>query len=140
MEKSPHNIFNLPHPEQWWCKVESYTQTHGVLRLNMIRSNDDPNQPFSEILRVEFRKVVYFSGWLSWQGANLNVMSDEFKNQFLQRHNGSANSQTDTMLYDAYSLFEFEMNSDAKIHLLANAVRSVSEENKTAIQIWPRQD
>jgi hypothetical protein len=74
MPLSTNNIFAIDKPDERRCKIVSFTDGHKILAINI-------SNPFNgEELHVHFGRVAYFSGPVTWKGANFRLaMGDELK-------------------------------------------------------------
>ena len=62
---SQTNIFNLTAPQEYSCKVLTFTETHPILSLRLL-----PSVATQPSLQVTFLGLYYFDGPLFWKGAN----------------------------------------------------------------------
>jgi hypothetical protein len=79
-----NNVFQIYEPEKWWCSVSGLSSAHTVLRIDVIRRTEDSHSYFDEVIFLEFRKVAYYSGWMTWVGANFRLASEEEKLHFVR--------------------------------------------------------
>jgi hypothetical protein len=81
------NELNLENPQDWGCKVESFTVLHNIMWIRL--RNRSSSQADFHLL---FRHVAYFSGWQAWPGANLKIATqDEMLNYIVSADYGRTN-------------------------------------------------
>lgn len=66
-ENTKSNVFSFSNPDELECVVEDHNVSHSVMHIKIF----DPMSRESRIL--EFQLVHYFSGPLSWTGANFQI-------------------------------------------------------------------
>jgi hypothetical protein len=80
-EKNNPNIFFLTNPDELDCLVENHSASHSVMHIKVF------NPISSETQTIEFQLVLYFSGPMSWKGANFQLRPWEECVQLLQTLN-----------------------------------------------------
>ena len=66
-ENPKFNIFSLTTPNELHCVVENHTASHSVMHIKIF------NPVSNESRRLEFQLVLYFSGPMSWTGADFQL-------------------------------------------------------------------
>lgn len=66
------NIFKIPNPGEWGCRVTNFSTGHGLVKIRLI-NKWETNGPS----HLEFSHVTYFSGWMSWKGADFRLATND---------------------------------------------------------------
>ena len=105
-----NNIFELPDPQNWGCKIVHVTDGHSILSIEML------NLKTKQRLMLGFRKVAFFSGWTTWIGANFTMKSDAELRKF-------AETKTKTLTHEL------------EVHIAELNLYTCTPINKTAFEI-----
>jgi hypothetical protein len=129
MEQNPlaENIFNINAPSEWTCRVRGLANAHSVLYIDIIHKL----QGYDNVLTVTFRKVLYYSGWLSWEGANFIIFPENDKKTLME--NSTMNGYED--FHDDYTLFGIKFEDGKDIRILANAGAIFDKDQNSGIKI-----
>ena len=135
------NVFQIDSPEQWWCRISSLASAHTVMRIDVIKLRDnDRVSDFSEVFPLEFRKVAYFSGWMTWVGADFRIAAEVDKLRFLRSVQSVDPPVSDEQLSASYEfrdlqLFTVQATEGIQIRILANAACRLDKHNKLIIGV-----
>ncbi len=129
---SEANIFKLPDPDNWYCKVISYPYAMTNLKIQA-------DHPDGSVLFLEFRNIVYFSGWLSWKGIRFRVTEDEELLQFVRTTTSHFDALTSRELLSpsklgVFKLFVGQGSENTSIRLIANAARSLDRAGQILVE------
>jgi hypothetical protein len=102
MTTQSDNIFNLPDPDRWVCKIREYEWGHSQLRLTL----EDPEQ--HRTLYLSFVGVDYHEGPIVWQGANFRRTSDDECLEILRRTDANDRFSDRSLLGD-FALFTVDI-------------------------------
>jgi hypothetical protein len=127
---TPENIFGIPNPTEWWCRVSHLASVHTTMRVDVIQQNQIT--PFGEMLHLDFSKVQYFSGWMIWTGANFRLASDEEKLAFV----ASNVSEENVQFFDLSRLYIADAKDGKVVQIVANAARCVDKDNNTLLEVY----
>ncbi|MBZ0282185.1 MAG: hypothetical protein K8L97_15700 [Anaerolineae bacterium] len=134
------NIFKIDKPQDWWCRVSGLASAHTTLRIDVIRLQKEQAPHFSEIMYLEFRKVAYFSGWLTWANADFRRAIDEEKarlirNVSLTRVDLSDDELIHSSEFGILTLFVADGGEGKQTQILANAARLLDKKNNTLLEV-----
>ena len=111
------NIFQIDKPDEWHCSVERFSNSQNMLRIELQNIERKTQQMY-----LIFRKVRYFTGWMSWIGANFTAGSDNecyaLLNKGILEH-----KQLDRKVYRFSNLTLFQVHGvqGKHIQIIANA-------------------
>ncbi|HEX2619114.1 MAG TPA: hypothetical protein VHL11_03175 [Phototrophicaceae bacterium] len=108
------NIFKISDPETWWCRITHVSDGHKLMTIELNRLNELNQFNYNEKIHITFRKVMYFSGPMSWIGANFRLAQNDELVKF------QAMTHEFNFSYEDHLLFICSMFSHP-IQLLANA-------------------
>jgi hypothetical protein len=72
------NIYQLPNPDEWICKVVHCSDGHRMIKLDV--SNP---QAVTQMV-ILFRKVRFFLGLTMWKGANFHIATQTELEDFIK--------------------------------------------------------
>jgi len=128
---SVKNAFNISNPSEWYCTVlhlqKGDTNTLKI-KLSHQSSSDSP-------LYIEFRRVIFYSGWLSWKGADFKIPSEEDYLDFVLSRTRAYDIKQRQELLQPSELGNFRLltclgNDETTIHIICNAAWSLNSNGK----------
>jgi hypothetical protein len=128
------SVFDLPNPEEWYCKVLNYPFALTNLRV-------EARHPNGDIVILEFRNIVYFSGWLSWKGVNFKVADDKEFVDFVRASTSSFDEILDDEVLQPHKLGIFRLfvgkgDKNTYIRFIANAAWATDQSGQTLGEAW----
>lgn len=128
------NIFNLPNPGTWSCRILNLAPGHGLLTIKLT------NRSVKTIVsQIEFVHVEYFAGWTVWKGANFRVGTESELVDLARRITPTYKMLSDQELLSLSpfvhnSLFICETVDDASIYIIANGGRTADAAGSTVVE------
>jgi hypothetical protein len=141
-DSAKSNVFGIEAPHKWWCRVSGLSSAHTTLHIDVIRLQDNKSTPpFSEVFFLSFRKVAFFSGWMTWIGANFRISNMDEKLEFVQNQllgRGIVNSEQLRMDIDIgidlLRLYSLESADGKQIRILANGAAKMDKDNNILLE------
>jgi hypothetical protein len=65
------NVFEFPEADQLSCHISDYYLANSLLSIEIM---DRPTDSVVNLRKVVFSDVTYFSGVMSWRGANIELL------------------------------------------------------------------
>lgn len=140
VDSTSRNIFKINNPQRWWCRVSSLASAHSTMRIDVVHLKEENKADFSEILYLEFRKVAYFSGWLTWINAGFRRAEGAEKASFLRSIIDTREDFPDEQFissseFGTLTLFVAEGNQGKRTYIFANAARLSDSSNNTLFEV-----
>jgi hypothetical protein len=128
------NRFAIPNPDEWYCKVLNYPFALTNMKVEV-------RHPDGTVIFLEFRNIVYFSGYFSWKGVNFRVADEQ---EFLQFIHGTTTTYeqlpADELISPSklgiFRLYICEGTESTTIRLIANAAWSIDQSGQTLLEVY----
>ena len=130
------NIFRLSDPDSWYCGIIHLASGHGLLQIKL--SNKTVT---NEARQIEFAHAIYFSGWVTWRGADFRIGTDSEYIDVIRQGTPKYNHLSDQVLlnthpYDYSRLFICKTVDNELIRIVANGGWIKNAEGKTLVQAF----
>lgn len=128
------NIFQIPDPNAWVCKVIQGGVRHNPLVIELT-NKDIKDGP----VKLEFSYTYHFSGWMVWRGANFRVgtarnFADHIRRIAPRLAPSSDREILDSTEFQHSTLFICNTVMGDPIYIVADGGRTVDADGKTLVE------